>query len=255
MTEQEWLVSVDPHAMRQYLLQATNTWRTRWVGWRQTRRFPVSERKWRLIDLASLEFLAGRIVDAQSRRVLDKLLPLARRHAQHPLSAVDLQNARTTSVRMLLELGTGLATPPGQRLTPSLRAAISLVRMFSLTSDPTDMLLEQLIERVGRWLETSDDDRELDQRYLAHLADAMRDILGNPFQPRSMHPEWRHGHGGSVLLLAQEIQEGGRYHELPILADALEEAGCDDVVILQHCRAGGEHHAGCWVIDTLLDAS
>lgn len=255
MTEQEWLVSVDPQAMREYLLQATNTWRTRWVGWRQTRRFPVSERKWRLIDLASLGFLADRIVDPPSIRVLQKLLPLARRHAQNHLSAVDLQNARTTSLRLLLQLGTGLVNTQGQHLTPSLRAAICLVRLFSLTSDPLDLLQEQLIDRVRRWLETSDEDRERDRIYLARLADAIRDILGNPYQPRPMPPEWRMGHGGATLLLAREIHESGRYHEMPILGDALEEAGCDDPVILQHCRSGGEHHAGCWVIDSVLDRS
>jgi hypothetical protein len=42
---------------------------------------------------------------------------------------------------------------------------------------------------------------------------------------------------------------------MPILADALEEAGCDNVDILAHCRGGGEHVRGCWVVDLLLGKS
>jgi hypothetical protein len=37
------------------------------------------------------------------------------------------------------------------------------------------------------------------------------------------------------------------------LADTLEEAGCTDVDVLAHCRGGGEHVLGCWVVDALLD--
>jgi hypothetical protein len=37
-----------------------------------------------------------------------------------------------------------------------------------------------------------------------------------------------------------------------VLADALEEAGCDNADVLDHCRKPGEHVRGCWVIDHLL---
>jgi hypothetical protein len=39
---------------------------------------------------------------------------------------------------------------------------------------------------------------------------------------------------------------------MPILADALEDAGCDNADILQHCRGAGEHVRGCWVVDLVL---
>ena len=39
---------------------------------------------------------------------------------------------------------------------------------------------------------------------------------------------------------------------MPILADALEDAGCTNQDILNHCRGGGEHVRGCWVVDLLL---
>jgi hypothetical protein len=55
-----------------------------------------------------------------------------------------------------------------------------------------------------------------------------------------------------VRHLAREIDQRCRFQELPILADALEEAGCQDEAILTHCRAPAEHVRGCWVVDALL---
>jgi hypothetical protein len=54
------------------------------------------------------------------------------------------------------------------------------------------------------------------------------------------------------VKLAQTIYLERRFVDLPILADALEEAGCNDPEILAHCRAAGPHFRGCWVIDLLL---
>jgi hypothetical protein len=51
--------------------------------------------------------------------------------------------------------------------------------------------------------------------------------------------------------MAQAVLADGRFSDLPILADALEEAGCTNQVILSHCRGGGEHVRGCWVVDLL----
>jgi hypothetical protein len=55
--------------------------------------------------------------------------------------------------------------------------------------------------------------------------------------------------------LAAAIYEGRQYEDLPILADALEEAGCGTEDILRHCRQPGEHGRGCWVVDLLLGKS
>jgi hypothetical protein len=64
-----------------------------------------------------------------------------------------------------------------------------------------------------------------------------------------LDPAWR---TAAVRQLAQAIQQDGAFDRLPILADALEEAGCDHADILNHCRSGGEHVRGCWVVDLLL---
>jgi hypothetical protein len=52
--------------------------------------------------------------------------------------------------------------------------------------------------------------------------------------------------------LAQAIYEERAFDRLAILADALEEAGCTDAEVLAHCRGGGEHVLGCWVVDCIL---
>jgi hypothetical protein len=63
---------------------------------------------------------------------------------------------------------------------------------------------------------------------------------------------WVEWNDGTVKKLAQSIRAKRTFHRLPVLADALEEAGCQDADILAHCRQAGEHVRGCWVVDLLL---
>ena len=58
-----------------------------------------------------------------------------------------------------------------------------------------------------------------------------------------------------MTSLANLIYDERAFDRLPILADALEDAGCDDADILRHCREPGEHVRGCWVVDLLLGKS
>jgi hypothetical protein len=55
----------------------------------------------------------------------------------------------------------------------------------------------------------------------------------------------------TVVSLAQSIYTDRTFDRLPILADALEDAGCTNQDILNHCRQPGEHVRGCWVVDLL----
>jgi hypothetical protein len=80
----------------------------------------------------------------------------------------------------------------------------------------------------------------------------VRDVLGNPFRPVSVNPAWLSWDGGLVARLARAIYEERAFERLPILADALEEAGCDNPEVLSHCREGGVHVRGCWVVDLCL---
>jgi hypothetical protein len=80
----------------------------------------------------------------------------------------------------------------------------------------------------------------------------LRDIFGNPFRPATVDPSWLTWNGGTVPKLAQTIYDERRFQDMPILADALEEAGCTNADILAHCRWPGAHVRGCWVVDLLL---
>ncbi len=83
-------------------------------------------------------------------------------------------------------------------------------------------------------------------------ADLLRDVFGNPFRPVAIPPAWLHWNNGTVPRLAQAIYDERRYQNLPILADALQDAGCTDETILAHCHSPTSHVRGCWVIDALL---
>jgi hypothetical protein len=80
----------------------------------------------------------------------------------------------------------------------------------------------------------------------------IRDIFGNPFRIVKMDPSWQAWNNGTVPKIAQAIYDDRTFNHLPILADALEEAGCTNADILGHCRGPGPHARGCWVVDLLL---
>jgi hypothetical protein len=79
----------------------------------------------------------------------------------------------------------------------------------------------------------------------------LHDIFLTPLARRvpRISPAWR---TGNVVALAHTIYTERAFDRLPILADALEDAGCTNADILEHCRGGGEHVRGCWVVDLVL---
>jgi hypothetical protein len=87
----------------------------------------------------------------------------------------------------------------------------------------------------------------VDQR---HLCELLRDIFGNPFRPAPFSPDWR---TDTAAALARVMYESREFSAMPILADALQDAGCDNESILAHCRDTNQAHVrGCWVVDLLL---
>src|SRR6476646_1979241 len=86
------------------------------------------------------------------------------------------------------------------------------------------------------------------ERYREHARQAqlLHDIFGNPFRPVAPAPEWL---TSTVVALAEGIYQDRAFDRMPILADALQDAGCDNEDILNHCRLVGTHVRGCWAID------
>ena len=77
-----------------------------------------------------------------------------------------------------------------------------------------------------------------------------RDVFGNPFRPVTFEPTWR---TSTVLALARQMYESRDFSAMPILADALQDAGCESTEVLEHCRdPKGIHVRGCWLVDRLL---
>jgi hypothetical protein len=95
--------------------------------------------------------------------------------------------------------------------------------------------------------------------YAACIAEVTRDeqlrllrcIAGNPFEPARADPAWREWQHGTVVGLARTIYEEPAFEQMPVLADALEDAGCTNEAILAHCRQDTAHARGCWVLDML----
>ncbi|MBN9518744.1 hypothetical protein J0H58_09530 [bacterium] len=81
-------------------------------------------------------------------------------------------------------------------------------------------------------------------------AGLLRDIFGLlPFREVVVPPHWR---SEAVVALARGISAERAFERLPVLADALEDAGCDCQEVLEHCRGPNHHVRGCWVIDEVL---
>jgi hypothetical protein len=83
----------------------------------------------------------------------------------------------------------------------------------------------------------------------------LRCVIGNPFRLVTLAPACLAWNEGTVKRLAESIYNDQAFHLLPVLADALEDAGCDNADILTHCRRHKEHVRGCWVPDLLLGMS
>ena len=100
----------------------------------------------------------------------------------------------------------------------------------------------QLICRsIHRLMSTPDGDR-------ATHCKLLRCIFGNPFRPVTVNPSWL---TATVVSLATAIYDERAFDRMPVLGDALEDAGCDNADMLNHCRHRGVHVRGCWLLDLL----
>jgi hypothetical protein len=118
----------------------------------------------------------------------------------------------------------------GDRLTEALAAA------------------DAAVSDTAVWLTARETARNQESRC---QSDLLRCIVGNPFRIAPSVLTWN---DGTVVRLATSIYKDRRFADMPVLGDALEEAGCQDQVMLAHCREQGAVHVrGCWVIDLLLN--
>ena len=84
---------------------------------------------------------------------------------------------------------------------------------------------------------------------LVRCGNHFRDIFRNPFRPITLTPEWR---TDTALSLAKGMYDSRDFSAMPILADALQDAGCENDDILDHCRGAGQHVRGGPGVDLVL---
>jgi hypothetical protein len=224
MTEVEWLACIEPMPMVHQLHESDR----------------ASERKLRLFACAWGYDLWLRLPDQRSRDAL----AVAERFADNLVGSSELalafDAARIASDEVRLQLGgrqsKGIKSQQGNRTLMS-AAEVATNATASVCSIP---LLWDVLHRV-EWSQSNTEGFT--------LACYLRDIFGNPFRPVIADPRWL---TSNVTDLARTIYDERAFDRLPILADALMDAGCADEAILSHCRSEGPHVRGCWVVDLVL---
>ncbi len=228
MNEAEWLAADDPDAMLRSLRDRgrANDRKLRLficAGCRQP--WAATEHA----DRAALD-VAERFADgrADEQHLAEARRGLRSGHARHGWGSYDVERAVSLAVAISPDLAA--------------EAAADSLRVVAYWSG-----------RAGY------DRASIESRYAAREAErtrqtaAVRCIFGNPFRRAAISAAWLVWNDGTVRRLAEAIYAERAFERLPILADALEEAGCDDAEILGHCRGPAPHTRGCWVVDLLLD--
>jgi hypothetical protein len=215
MTESEWLACEDPQIMLEFL------------------RGGASERKLRLFAVACCR----QLLSLSSSQHLVQAVEAAERYADGLGTKAALKRARQ-GVRVVRH-----RIPAGQTERASEWVALWLAEVAASENAFAGVSPEI------RWLSglglLGDDDRPYE-------VDLLRCIFGNPSRPVGLDPAWV---SPTLVALAQTIYEERAFDRMPELADALEDAGCHEAEILDHCRQAGPHVRGCWVVDAVLGKS
>jgi hypothetical protein len=217
MTEQEWLQGTDPNPMLDYL-----------AG-----RQDASDRKLRLFVVGYARRHWDSLEDSRSRIGLE----IAERYADGKAGGRELHLGWRVSFNAARKGKQEHHTADWAAVVTTLDTGGECVDLLMV-----DVLDESLPENAAEQ---------------AVLCDLLRDVFGNPFRPvqvaRSRLRSWLRWNDGTVRRLARAVYDERAFERLPVLADALEEAGCDNEEIINHCRGAGPHVRGCFVLDLLLD--
>jgi hypothetical protein len=186
--------------------------------------------------------VAQRAVERQARRV---------RVAAGDPALTRAQQVAGQAARRAEELAQRAEDTRGER--EAARAAVLCVRAAEYGRRwnwVSDMSLQQAIETAAEAAGGGDQEH-------AHQSQLLRDLFGPlPFRPVTAGPALLKWNDGTVVKVARGIYDDRSFARMPILADALLDAGCDNEKVLQHCREQGAVHArGCWALDLLLGKS
>jgi hypothetical protein len=212
MTEAEWLTCTDPQKMMEFF------------------RGKASDRKLRLFAVACCRRVWHLLVDKRSLKAVE----VAERFADSAATEQELEAVRQGAWEFALHV-----VHEDERFfdldADALNAADAPAWAAEWSLDP-----RRVVVAAQRALGTTEGKAQ---------ADLIRCIVGNPCRIVTLNPSWVLWNDGTVAQIAQGIYEDRAFDRLPILADALEDAGCHEADILSHCRQAKEHVRGCWVVD------
>jgi hypothetical protein len=111
--------------------------------------------------------------------------------------------------------------------------------------------LNRMIPVLGRMC-----DAELIARSpaVAAFEKSPHDASGKPLPMPIIDPAWLSWNVGCIRAIVEGIRTRRAFEGMPILADALQDAGCEDTVLLDHCRAHADHTAKCWALKLLFES-
>jgi hypothetical protein len=235
MTEAEWLACGEPGEMIDHL---NERFHAKKKGKRAARQSLV--RKKRLFCCGGCRLMWDLITAEQARRAVE----VSERFADGEATEAECQKVEEQFEHLR-----------GRSATESLMFVLAFWTVWSdgrgnhdtgaiYFCDPAaEYLAHQAARRKGRAWEKAK------TAGLAQLSNLLRDTFENPFRPVTFSPQWR---TDTVVSLARQMYESRDFSALPILADALQDAGCASAAILDHCRGSGPHVRGCWVVDRVL---
>jgi hypothetical protein len=238
ITEEAWLALGDPVRMLQCLPQRS------------------SKRKWRLFACACCRRIWERLPDKHCREAVAVAERFADGEVDDEAREAALSRAKDAAERF----GNGLHQALGNHA-----AARSAVRACMKNAGDALHGAAQAAECAARHKAavaygarspSPEGPISLSQRMEAEQKEQraiVLDLVGPlPFRPRAADPAWLAWADGSAGKLAQAIYRERAFDQLPVLADALEDAGCSDGELLGHLRGGGPHVPGCWALDLIL---
>jgi hypothetical protein len=224
MTEAEWLAATDPMPMLEFL------------------RGKASDRKIRLLLCA-----IGRLMpDCYVREEEAAALQIAERYADSQATLDELNHCRNQLKRIWVR-NSSKYVPIGWSSLLVCSRRMVMQSCFELCSRT---VRARIVETGAEptWERDRQQRQTLLRRERPIFARLLCELLGNPFRPMLVNPDWL---TSTVVSLAEGIYADRSFDRLPILADALQDAGCENDDILDHCRQPGEHVRGCWVVDLL----
>ena len=221
MTEEKWLACNDPRPLLDIL------------------RGKVSDRKLRLFAIACFRRDWTLYTDERSR----ESIVVGERYAEGKATAKELKTAHDAAMQAAREITEAAFRPFGTWRTDQEFEENNRRISSSLASNDAAWGCA-MAATARRRIQAPE--AEAEARTEAIL---IRDIFGNPFRPVTPDPAW---HTATAVALAKGIYQERGFDRMPILADALEDAGCTSQEILGHCRGPGPHVRGCWVVDLLM---